>query len=275
MLRKTANFCLNALFSEPPFPTHPFGTVPRASRQTYLELYENAKIVSFPEMDEIEQQQGFAIDRRWLDEVALHTQIVIKESKLNYQHGRMLYAMLRRYIADTSGHNTGPVTILETGTARGFSALCMARALIDANAHGIIVTIDILPHNIPILWNCIDDHDGPKTRQQLLSLWRLELDYVVFIQGWTRKQLARTGLSHINFAFLDAQHTAKDVMAEYTFVRDRQQPGDKVIFDDVTPGHFDGVVRAVEEIEAEGLYLIERIQVSGQRGYAVATRLKG
>src|SRR3546814_8877197 len=59
--------------------------------------------------------------------------------------------------------------IFETGTARGFSALCMARALQDAGAGGYVVTVDQLPHDRPMLWNCIDDHEGPRTRAQLLS----------------------------------------------------------------------------------------------------------
>lgn len=262
------------VFREPPLLAHPFGTSPRASLQVYQELHNEAKQVHYPEIDDFEQRQGFEMDKQWLDDIALHTQIVIKESRLNYQHGRLLYTALRHYLADAANRNgREAITILETGTARGFSALCMAKALTDSNTYGVVVTIDMLPHNTPILWNCIDDHDGPKTRQQLLAPWHQELSHVVFIQGWTKTQLSRIGLAHINFAFLDAQHTAKDVMAEYVYVRDRQQAGDMIVFDDVTPGLFNGVVQAIEDIEIEGQYLIERIQVSGQRGYAVGVKL--
>lgn len=264
---------VNLLFKEPPLPTAPFGIAPRADRDKYLQLYHEARKVSYPEIDAFETQQGFASDREWIDSLALHTQIVVKKSKLNYQHGRLLYAKLRRYLADLP-IQTAPVTIFETGTARGFSALCMSKALIDSNVCGQIVTLDVLPHNTQMLWNCIDDHDGPKTRQQLLALWPEELKRVMFIQGWTKSQLARTGLARIHFAFLDAQHTAQDVMAEYYYVRDRQQSGDIIVFDDVTPGIFDGVVEAVNSIESDGLYLFERLLISGQRGYAVGTRVR-
>ena len=44
------------------------------------------------------------------------------------------------------------VTILETGTARGFSALCMAKALEDSKKKGIILTFDILSHNKKSYW---------------------------------------------------------------------------------------------------------------------------
>jgi len=258
------------LFREPSFPQNPFGTAPLASRETYLQLHQEARNVSYSEIDDFEYRLGYGIERDWLENLALHTQIVSKKSKLNYQHGRLLYATLRRYLADSMSTS---VTILETGTARGFSALCMAKALIDTHAEGKIVTLDILPHNSPIFWNCIDDHDGKKTRQELLYPWSEELERVVFVQGWTKAQLNRTGLSRIHFAFLDAQHTKEDVLAEYAYVRNRQMLGDIIVFDDVTPGLFDGVVAAVDWIEQDGAYSIERLMVSNERGYAIARRI--
>ena len=49
--------------------------------------------------------------------------------------------------------------ILETGTARD-SSICMAKALNDRNYQGLISTIDSIPHEKKIFWNCIDDHIG-------------------------------------------------------------------------------------------------------------------
>jgi predicted O-methyltransferase YrrM len=254
------------------FPKNPFGTSPRADLNTYLQLHEDTCKVTYPEIDHLEQQLGYSIDRHWLEDLALHTQVVVKKSKLNYQHGRILYATLRFYLASKDQKSSQSITILETGTARGFSALCMSKGMIDANVPGKVVTLDCLPHNQPIFWNCIDDHEGKKTRQQLLAPWSSELDRVVFVQGWTKDQLKRTGLSRVHFAFLDAQHTKEDVLFEYAYVRDRQLPGDIVIFDDVTPGLFDGVVDAVRQIEIDGLYTVERLTVSNERGYAIARR---
>jgi predicted O-methyltransferase YrrM len=250
-------------------PTHPFGTSPHADRETYLSLHREASAASYPEIDAIEAALGFAIDRAWMEELALHTQVVIKKSRLNYQHGRMLYAHLRHYCATSQERY---VTVLETGTARGFSSLCMAKALDDAKVDGHLVTVDLLPHNRRFLWNCIDDNDGPKTRQELLQAYEDLLRRVVFVEGPTRRQLDRLGLKRVNFAFLDACHTCDDVMAEYAYARDRQKSGDVVVFDDVTPAMFDGVVEAIAAIESEGLYSIERIQPSDQRGYAIAVR---
>lgn len=257
------------------FPENPFGNSPRANRETYLQLYQEAAQVVYPEIDHLENKLGYSINRQWLNDLALHTQVVIKKSKLNYQHGRVLYSILCHYLGN---HNKSlkkqQVTILETGTARGFSAVCMAKALIDSNVAGKIISLDILPHNSAMFWNCIDDHEGKKTRQELLAAWEQELQHIVFIQGWTKEQLNRTGLSRIHFAFLDAQHTKEDVLNEYRYVCDRQELGDIIVFDDVTPNLFDGVVDAINQIELQGLYDIERLTASNERGYAIAKKIK-
>src|SRR3546814_7836254 len=122
----------------------------------------------------------------------------------SYNHGRLLYAFLRRYLAECRSEQA---VLFETGTARGFSALCMARALQDEGAGGYVVTVDQLPHDRPMLWNCIDDHEGPRTRAQLLSDYPELLSRIVFLRGRSDEVIKTLGLSRINFAFLDATHT--------------------------------------------------------------------
>jgi hypothetical protein len=40
----------------------------------------------------------------------------------------------------------------------------------------------------------------------------------------------------------------------------------------VTPGVFDGVVKAIEAIESEALYSMTRVLSDDERGYAIAVR---
>lgn len=249
--------------------SEPFGNAPRASKAEYIKRFDVARATKFPQIDELEQTLGFSIDGPWLDELALHTQIAIKRSDLAYPHGRLLYSLLRRYLAD----NPQPfVTVVETGTGRGFSAICLAKALDDAAAAGHVVSFDVLPHNHRIYWNCIDDCDGKKTRSELLKPWQLLGSKVVFIQGDSLYQLPRVGLDRVNFAFIDAHHTKENVLSEYDYIASRQEPGDVIVFDDVTPGAFDGVVAAVDHIEGVGLYQIARLGISRQRAYAWGIR---
>ena len=95
---------------------------------------------------------------------------MVKQSKILYLHGFLLYGALRKYLLDHPEIQS--LNILETGTARGFGTVCMAKALKDARRAGKIASIDILPSQKPIYWNCIHDVDGPKTRFQLLDRWQ-------------------------------------------------------------------------------------------------------
>ena len=71
------------------------------------------------------------------------TQVTIKNSDICYAHGRVLYSALCHYIKKLN-HS---ISIIETGTSKGFSSLCMAKALSDLKKIGSIHTIDILPIN--------------------------------------------------------------------------------------------------------------------------------
>ncbi len=251
-------------------PDCPFGNAPRADRATYLKLHEEACARKYPEIDSCLERFNFPLDRDWLQNLALHTQVVIKYSPLNFQHGYLLYALVRKRLENANpGEN---LTILETGTARGFSAICMARAILDAGRTGRVITVDLIPHNKSIYWNCIDDNDGKKTRQELLHPWQEELESIIFLQGETRAKLNQLGLSRIHFAFLDACHTEEEVLSEFRYVAARQNPGDLIFFDDVTEGLFDGVVAAAKKIQRGGEYSVEYIVSAENRGYAIAAR---
>lgn len=248
----------------------PFGETIRAPKAAYLALHEQACHRSYPEVDKFLIEYRRHIDIEWMNKLALHTQVVIKQSQLNFQHGRILYAVFGAMI-DRSPDVT-QFTVFETGTSRGFSILCLSRVLTDSGRDGKLITIDRIEHNRRHLWNCIDDHEGLKTRHELLEPWRVERDRVVFVSGDSGSTLDAIGVGRIHFAFLDGSHTEGDVMREYAYVATRQESGDVIVIDDVTPGVFDGIVEAVRKIEDEGLYRIQRLQAEERRVYAIATR---
>ena len=252
----------------------PFGHEPSASKEEYLRLAKEVRKLIFPEIDEYEQKTGFAICAEWLHELALHTQVVIKESPLCYAHGRVLYTALSQYLSERQAtSSSGRLTIWETGTARGFSALCMAKALNDLQHPGTILTFDLLPHNTTMYWNCIDDLDEPKTRAELLRPWQtLVRDFILFHQGDTRLELPKVHAERIHFAFLDGAHTYQDVMFEFDQIRERQLPGDMIVYDDYTPKQFPGIVRAVDEICRNHHYRRTDLQANTRRGYVVAVK---
>lgn len=248
----------------------PLCSEPVGSRQDYLKRWKAAMEETHPSVDAFERACAAAVDPEWFHQLALVTQVSIKASPTCYQHGRLLYASLRRYIRDRPGET---FTIVETGTARGFSALCLARALSDAGASGRVATFDVLPHEVPIYWNCIRDERGPCTRAELLGDYAALVERsIVFHRGDTREMLQRVVFPRVHFAFLDSVHTYEHVMNEFAAIRDRQQRGDVLFFDDVTPAFYPGVVKAAEEICRDHGYSPTAVDVSERRRYLVAEK---
>lgn len=245
-------------------------TKPLASREAYLKIFEIAKKKKISDIEKIFEYKKVRIDDNWFDDLALTTQIVIKKSDINYYHGKILYSYLSEYIKE---NNFKKILILETGTARGYSSVCMSKALIDLNVKGKIFTFDILPHNKKMYWNCIEDHNGKNTRKTLLSKWNKELKNIIFIEGKTKNIFKKIKFERINFAFLDAGHNYNDVMLEFNFVNKHQKKGDMIIFDDYSPNLFNSVVRAIEDIENLGTYKFEKILATNERGYAIAKKI--
>jgi predicted O-methyltransferase YrrM len=250
------------------YDTNPFDVDPaKISRQTYLDLAAAASARTYPAfIESVEAAFGFLPVKSFVDELALSTQVVIKKSKLLYLHGHLLYAALRHYLAHHPDESA--VTILETGTARGFSALCMARALHDAQREGRVLTIDVLPSREPIYWNCIHDAYGKKTRFQLLEPWKELVEaHVVFLRGHSDIVLQQLGVARIHFAFLDSAHNYDTLSMELRFVAAHQRAGDVIVCDDYTPAQYPGVVRAVDELLAGTGYESQLFTSEEGRGY--------
>ena len=254
---------------------YPFGNNPKGTERDYLKLAEDVKRQNYPEIDAYEKDKGVEIEKTWLDYLALHTQITIKKSTLCYAHGRVLYSTLSSYLQNLNKDlKTEKIFILETGTARGFSAICMAKALEDNNRDGLILTYDVLPHSIKMFWNSISDNlCGPQTRSELLNYWGdLCQKYILFNQGDTRLELGKIYTDRVHFAFLDGAHTYKDVMFEFSHIKDKQKIGDIVVYDDYNIKKFPGIVKAVDEICNKYSYHKKLLKSSDDRGYVIATK---
>jgi predicted O-methyltransferase YrrM len=251
------------------YDENPFGVDPAGiSRDRFLDLAARARgRRNEPLLAALRERFGSLPDTAFVDELALATQVVPKDEELDWSHGFLLYAALTSYLARMRLDR--PVTILETGTARGFSAVCMAKALRDAGHAGTILTVDVLHAEKPIFWNSIADAEGPKTRLGLLEPWSdLVEDHVVFLRGDAGVVLEQLGLARIHFAFLDAEHTYDAVQRELAFVAQHQQPGDVIVCDDYTAREFPDIVRAVDELATTRIYALEPFVSSDDRGYA-------
>ena len=253
----------------------PFGLNPLGKESEYIQLWKDEIKEKYIEVDKYEKQTKSAVPKDFLNSLALHTQVTKKKSKICYAHGRVLYSALSNYIDQNKKLKDKKITIFETGTARGFSSLCMAYALKNKKKTGSIFTFDVLPHNIPMYWNIIDDLEGPLTRSKLLAPWKdLVQEYIVFIQGNTRIELPKVQVERINFAFLDGAHTYKDIMFEFHYIQDKQEVGDLIIYDDYSPRIFPGLVKAIDEICTKFKYQKYIIKTKDDRSYLIAQKTK-
>ena len=247
---------------------YPFGKKILADKEYYISKHNDAKKKIYKEIDLFEERCDFKIDKKWLDNLALHTQVVKKKSEINYQHGRVLYSSLRDYIKKKE---LKYLNILEIGTALGFSSTCMSKAIIDSNIKGKIFSIDIISGINKIYWNCIDDHEGPKTRFELLSSWKEELSNIIFLTGPSFFTLKKFKEHKVNFAYIDGMHDYRNVKKEFDFISSRQSSGDMIILDDVNSS-FPEVERFLDEQKKNGDYNIQKIKSTEERAYAVCEK---
>ena len=232
-------------------------------KQAFMKLEECFKNENF---------QSFKVEKDFFYDLTWQTQTVNKKSILNFNHGFLLQYYLSEYVKKNLEKDT-QINILEIGTARGYSSICMSKILHDYGINGKIFSIDILPLNKKIFWNSPSDIDGKKTISELLQKWSdLVSKYIVFLKGYSRVVLKKFHIKRINFAFIDGSHQFEDVKNEIIYISKRQKKNDVIFFDDYNKKDFPGVVKAVEEIKINNIYQINLIDLNQDRKYVLAIK---
>lgn len=216
----------------------------------------------YPAIDGYETRMGLALDNSRLLPAARVLACPVKANPPNWQHGRVLYSRARvRFEAPI---HKGRVMVLDIGTAKGFSALCLRWAMLDAGVEGNVVSVDVIDPMSRERRNTVAEVDGLKTLTEILAPWP-EADGITFLQSSGIDYLKKyTG--RIEFAFVDGKHTAEVVWKEALLLADRQQRGDFVVFDDV---HLPGIRAAVASLS---MYDVEWLSALPKRAYAIARR---
>ena len=117
------------------------------------------------------------VPKEFILELAKLTQTSKKSSPIDFEHGFLIYSLVS-YLSKKNPY----ITVLETGTARGFSSVIASKALDDCSKDGKILTYDILPHERKMFWNSLNDLTGPKTRSEILSQYKHLTNRIIFIQ---------------------------------------------------------------------------------------------
>lgn len=215
---------------------------------------------AYPMIDAFEARAGVAIDVGRLRAAAYLLACPLKVHPPNWQHGRVLYAAAVQHFEAYRGH----ALVLDIGTAKGFSALCLQWALRDVGVTGHVVSVDVIDPCSRVTRNTVAELGAPLTLFELLRPWpeaatitfrhMTGIDFLLGYQG------------RIDCAFIDGKHTGAVVAQEGLLLAERQQPGDLAIFDDV---HLKDVRQAVSDLRA---YNLEWISASPLRAYAVGRR---
>lgn len=230
--------------------------------EAYAAAFDAERQVEYPVIDALEQRVGFAVNRAKLEAAARVLACPLKQHAPNWQHGRVLYALTRSYLASCADLS---VKLVDIGTAKGFSALCLQWALDDSGRLGAVLSADVIDPRARERRNTIAEVDGLKTLADILAPWP-EAARVAFHQS-TGVDLLQRHPARIHVAFIDGKHSGGVVFQEGTLLAARQEPGDLAIFDDV---QIDGVDMAVRQLRP--FYKVEQVAVHEDRRYAIGVR---
>ncbi len=238
---------------------------PIATVDDYRAAWERERAALYPAVAAFEGRMGFEVPRGALEGAARVLACPLKAHPPNWQHGRVIYAATRHYLAVARGALEPPVVCLDIGTAKGFSALCLQWALLDAGVVGHVTSVDVLDPAAAVRRNTVVELDGWLTLAQTLMPWP-EADAITFVCG-TGQDVLEASTDRIHVAFVDGKHSRSAVEAEARQLARRQRPGDLVIFDDV---QIEGVAAGVAG--AAAAYAFEYLEVLPTRRYALGIR---
>lgn len=192
---------------------------------------------------------------------AMHVNLAGEIERHVYVRGLLLYSLIAKH---------KPKTILEFGTAGGYSALCMAWAMTDHDIDGTIYTVDRFPQNKPIR-RIIDRGDGkPETIFQSNKEYWPKVAPISWISkikpltGHSGQIMAKTKFPKIEFSYIDAAHHYEAVKHDFYSFFDVASENFSVLLDDYIERPFYGITRFVDDEIKDNFdtYLIETDMVN-------------
>ena len=202
-----------------------------------------------------------------IDRYAKTLQVSIKASDPNWVHGYVLWSLAKHVFG-----NTPEGFWLEIGTAKGFSAAVIDLAVRTASACNRGISIDVLPHGVPMYWNSMADSKGQCSRRELLQVLGVNCNNILFLQQYSERAASVVGVSRIPMAFIDGQHTYEAVANELLWVTGVQNSGDWLLIDDCNRDLFPGVALAVSEVQKAENYVVNHLDLGGGREMALCRK---
>lgn len=233
--------------------------------EQYLSIFQKECGQTYPEVDAFEKACGFAVDRAKLEAAAYPMACPLKINPPSWQHGRILYAKAREVLAKNPPDSG---LLVDIGTAKGFSACVLSWAAEDAGWEGGVASIDVMDPESREKRNSYLEGDFkfltvPEFVDPFRS-WKVLMTFHGCGSVPYLRSLKKT--TRIPLAFVDGKHDRPTVNQESRLLREHQEWGDVIVFDDI---QIPSVALAVKDLSG---YKVEYL-VAGFRKYAVATRL--
>ena len=156
------------------------------------------------------------------------------------EHGLLLYKLARRLDGGCQH------VLVDVGTARGYSAMMMARGLLDSSIKGHVYTVDVLEHGKAINWHSDtegkQDDDEPFadveiSRAEIWKRWFAEdAASVTPIAATSHDVLAGWSFGPISLVFLDGSHTYEAVSGELEMLDSLLAEDGHIVLDDYHVG---------------------------------------
>ncbi len=155
---------------------------------------------------------------------------------INYERGILLYSLIAKY---------KPLNVLEIGTAKGYSTLCMAWAMDDYNIPGTIYTIDpTLDTKFEIK---IDDEINILSTTQLWNKIASDkwLSKIKPLSGYSGAVMDKYKFPKIDFAYIDGHHVFEAVEHDFYAFLNISSNNFRILFDDYALS--DGVTKLIDD----------------------------
>lgn len=145
---------------------------------------------------------------------------------IDQQTAEFLYSIIRM---------TTPEVVIEIGTANGNSAIAIGQALED-NGIGKLYAID-----------------PDKQELVLLAIKKAKLQKrIEYITDYSFNAIPSLQLKHVDFVFIDGDHSYENVVIDFNLVKNLLMPGGIIVFHDTI--FHSGPKQFVQELQKEGTF---------------------
>lgn len=220
-------------------------------KQEYQEIYEKINVEDFKQKAIIS-----CID------------LPAADDRSNFNHGVILYTLLNDYIKE----NNNNFEILEIGSARGYTSLCMSQAIINNKDKSKILSLDVISNDSKFFQKT---YIGNKkvSRSDILKNFSHELlKNIIFIQADTYSDLEKIAFQNLKFAFIDGEHNFKYLSKELEYCDRFLLKDGMIVVDDYNKEEFNEVIRCVNFFAKNFNYDLKIIKYGKLSNFAILKR---